>query len=364
MPYSFTPNIYGTRLGKGQLAKDPIVFQRDGPTNIIGTPPDMGTNSILLLSHAFSETALREQEPILMYYFHLLVSKLKEQMDGPAAGKVDIMSWYNFTTFDIIGDLVLGNSFQALENGRYHIWMRNMFQSIKFLGIMRFAAHYPAIDRVFKLLLSAIPSVADLRKSHFDFTRKNTESRLDRDTDRKDFTTYILRHNDERGMTREEIISTSGVLLIGGSETTATLLSGATYHLLTNPDILVKLQAEVRGAFQDESEMTLNSLAKHDFLPYLEAVLTESLRMYPPIPANLPRMTGPEGDVIDGYFVPANTSVGVHQWAAYQASANFTDPTSFVPERWLPEAPERYRNDSKPALQPFSLGPRNCLGKK
>ncbi|KAI4267284.1 MAG: hypothetical protein L6R38_008321, partial [Xanthoria sp. 2 TBL-2021] len=110
-------------------------------------------------------------------------------------------------------------------------------------------------------------------------------------------------------MTREEIISTSGVLLIGGSETTATLLSGATYHLLTNPDILAKLQAEVRGAFQDESDMTLNSLAKHDLLPYLEAVLTESLRMYPPVPANLPRMTGPEGDVIDGYFVPANVRV-------------------------------------------------------
>ncbi|KAI4127757.1 MAG: hypothetical protein LQ341_006758, partial [Variospora aurantia] len=256
-----------------------------------------------LLSHAFSEKALREQEPILMYYFHLLVSKLKEQIDSPAAG------------------------------------------------------------RVFKLLLSAIPSVADLQKSHFDFTRKNTESRLDRNTDRKDFTTYILRHNDERGMTREEIISTSGVLLIGGSETTATLLSGATYHLLTNPDKFVKLQAEVRGAFQDESDMTLNSLAKHDLLPYLEAVLIESLRMYPPVPANLPRVTGPEGDIIDGYFVPANTSVGVHQWAAYQASANFTDPSSFVPERWLPDAPERYRYDSKAALQPFSLGPRNCLGK-
>ncbi|KAL8990514.1 MAG: hypothetical protein Q9177_000845 [Variospora cf. flavescens] len=163
-------DIYGTRLGKGQLAKDPIVFQQDGPTNIIVANHSDHARIRKLLSHAFSETALREQEPILMYYFHLLVSKLKEQMDGPAAGKVDIMSWYNFTTFDIIG---------------------NMFQSIKFLGIMRFAAHYPAIDRVFKLLLSAIPSVADLRKSHFDFTRKNTESRLDRNTDRKDFTTYV-----------------------------------------------------------------------------------------------------------------------------------------------------------------------------
>ncbi|KAI4152136.1 MAG: hypothetical protein L6R39_001887 [Caloplaca ligustica] len=316
-----------------------------------------------LLSHAFSETALREQEPILTQYFDLLVSRLKEHIDGPTAGKVDIMSWYTFTTFDIIGDLVYGHSFQALENGRYHIWMRYRFQSIKYLGIVRFAAHYPAIARIFKTVRSAIPSVAHLRKSHFDFIRKHTEGRLDRDTDRKDFTTYILRHNDERGMTREEIISTARVLLIAGSETTATLLSGATYYLLTNPEILGKLQAEIRGTFQAENDITLQSLSNSCLLPYLEAVLTESLRMYPPVPANLPRITGPGGDVVDGRFVPANTSVGVHQWAAFQSSDNFTDPSSFIPERWLPEAPERYRSDNRPALQPFSMGPRNCLGK-
>lgn len=53
----------------------------------------------------------------------------------------------------------------------------------------------------------------------------------------------------------------------------------------------------------------------------------------------------------------------MHQSATYQSSANFTDPKSFIPERWLPEVPERYRNDRKDALQPFSVGPRNCIGK-
>lgn len=56
-----------------------------------------------LVSHAFSETALREQEPILTQYFDLLLSRLKGHLGGPTHGKVDIMSWYNFTTFDIIG---------------------------------------------------------------------------------------------------------------------------------------------------------------------------------------------------------------------------------------------------------------------
>lgn len=55
------------------------------------------------------------------------------------------------------------------------------------------------------------------------------------------------------------------------------------------------------------------------------------------------------------------TVVFVTQLAAYRNPNNFRDPYSFVPERWLSE---EYASDKKQALQPFSIGPRNCLGKK
>lgn len=57
--------------------------------------------------HAFSDSALLEQEPLLTSYFDLLVSKLKQQIDGPAHGRVDMMAYYNFATFDIIGYVLL-----------------------------------------------------------------------------------------------------------------------------------------------------------------------------------------------------------------------------------------------------------------
>ena len=66
-----------------------------------------------------------------------------------------------------------------------------MFASVKFLGILRFAATYPIINQVLKLLMSMIPSLTEKRKAHFAFTKQKTENRLDRDTDRKDFTTYV-----------------------------------------------------------------------------------------------------------------------------------------------------------------------------
>ena len=116
----------------------------------------------------------------------------------------------------------------------------------------------------------------------------------------------VLRHNDQRGMSRQEIVSNTRILLTAGSETIATLLSGATYYLLQNPTILHRVQSEVRTVFKNEDEITLRSVSTPHLLPYLEAVLQESLRCYPPIPATLPRVTGSQGAVIDGKFVPRN----------------------------------------------------------
>ena len=101
-------------------------------------------------------------------------------------------------------------------------------------------------------------------------------------------------------------MNNSGVLLVAGSETTATLLSGATYYLLQNPAVLHRVQSEVRTVFKNEKEIVLRSISTPNLLPYLEAVLQESLRCYPSIPAMLPRITGPKGALIDGNFVPGN----------------------------------------------------------
>ena len=60
-----------------------------------------------LFAHAFSDSALLEQESLLTHYFDLLIMKLKLQIDGPAQGRVDMMAYYNFTTFDIIGYVLL-----------------------------------------------------------------------------------------------------------------------------------------------------------------------------------------------------------------------------------------------------------------
>lgn len=156
----------------------------------------------------------------------------------------------------------------------------------------------------------------------------------------------------------DELTETGGLLIAAGSETTASLLSGVTYHLLTNRSILAKLTDEVRNAFKKESEITMISV---NSLEYLLAVLNEALCIYPPVPGNLNRITPPEGCMVAGRFIPGNTYIAVNQWAASHSSANFKRLYDFIPERWM-GAPE-FKEDKRRVVNPFSVGPRNCIGR-
>jgi cytochrome P450 len=96
------------------------------------------------------------------------------------------------------------------------------------------------------------------------------------------------------------------VIITAGSDTTATTLCGATWYLLTHPSTLQRVQSEVRTAFTRPEDITLRSVSQTETLPFLNAIIEETLRCYPPLPSTLPRITGPLGAVIDNRFVPAN----------------------------------------------------------
>jgi cytochrome P450 len=156
------------------------------------------------------------------------------------------------------------------------------------------------------------PILRQLRKGAvFEFTRfaaEKVDARIAQgSTARPDFMSRVLENNrdDGTGITRLEINATTVVLVIAGSETTATLLSGATYLLCRNPEALKKARAEVDAAFGSKEDITIQS-ASH--LTYLPAVLEESLRMYPPVPISLVRQTPKGGTSICGRWIPGNVS--------------------------------------------------------
>jgi cytochrome P450 len=93
-------------------------------------------------------------------------------------------------------------------------------------------------------------------------------------------------------------------------------------------------------------------------------VLKEALRLYPPAPDMLFRTTTSEPAIIAGQTVPPHTSLTINLWAAHRSSQNFHRPAEFVPERWLDDCLAEFRNDDRAVFNPFSIGPRDCLGKR
>ncbi|KAI4651795.1 hypothetical protein J4E93_001991 [Alternaria ventricosa] len=171
----------------------------------------------------------------------------------------------------------------------------------------------------------------------------------------------VLQQEDKgkAGLTRPVMDMNGELFMIAGTETTATLISGLTYLLLTHPEAMAKLVDEIRTAFSSSDDVNMEITAG---LPYLNACIKEAFRHYPPVPIGLPHLTPAEGSTVCGIFVPPNTNVAASHLAMYNSPDNFILPERFIPERWLGDP--RFASDDRSALQPFHVGPRDCLGKK
>ncbi|KAK0110139.1 hypothetical protein ONS95_002792 [Cadophora gregata] len=378
-------DIYGYRKGGQHLERDPRFFYTDPSRaqNIIGSNEENHARLRRVMIHAFSDSALQAQESLVTAYCDKLVQRLYSQME--AKQTVDMASWLNFTSFDIIGDLTFGESFDALEKGEEHWWMSTIFNGFKMGVLVRTAKEYMTapFGTWSYSALAKLPAVVKAQARFRSFIRDKTLSRLSMVEDRQDLMGAILRHNDKKGLSQSELATNAGCLIIAGSESTATLLSGLIFYLHSTPHALALLQQEIRQVFTSPDAMNFESVSK---LPYLQACIQEALRLYPPIPCGLPRQVPVGGMIIDGRFVPGNASVSVHQLSTGRYSRNFKDPLRFVPERWLEntqnavqnstmslntdsKCPPKdvttslYANDDFAASQPFALGSRGCLGK-
>ncbi|KAF4543390.1 Cytochrome p450 protein [Lasiodiplodia theobromae] len=351
-------DVYGFRGSKKpEMQKDRKWYSTapNGVTSIIESNREDHSRQRRAYSHAFSDRALREQEPLIQKYISLLLQRLT---DHAAQGNiVDLVQYYNYTTFDIIGDLAFNEPFGCLENDKYHDLVQGVFATLRGFALKTALAYYD----VLRLLVYTLnPSGAQKGPiEFFKFTKDRVRKRLGTETARPDITSYVSDQVESGNISVDELDSNALLLLIAGSETTATVLSGTTYLLLKHPEVMKKVVREVRDHFKSKEEITSESVSR---LTYLVAVLNEGMRMYPPVPTGFPRIVPEGGSTVSGYYVPEKTSLYVTQWATYHSERNFTKPESFIPERWL-ENHSGFEKDRKAAFSPFSFGPRACLGK-
>jgi len=141
--------------------------------------------------------------------------------------------------------------------------------------------------------------------------------------------------------------------LAAGHETTAITLVWTFYLLSQYPQVRAKLQDEIRNILV-EGEPTLDELAK---IPYLDWVLNESMRLYPPAWLQM-RFVAKETE-LDGVRLPVGTLIILSQWVIHRLPEIWADPEVFRPERWDPENKQQLPAG---AYFPFGGGPRTCIG--
>jgi hypothetical protein len=123
----------------------------------------------------------------------LLIQRLREgSRDG---NSVIISDWYNYTTFDIIGDLAFGEPFGCLEGSNYDAWIKSIFRSGQFGTILQTLSFYPSIK---KALLSLVPkSMRDAQEQHKRLTKAKMLRRMERTEERDDLIEGLLKKKDE-----------------------------------------------------------------------------------------------------------------------------------------------------------------------
>ncbi|KAF9873045.1 cytochrome p450 [Colletotrichum karsti] len=340
--------------GGGENYKDPINAKYK-PHSIINSNREDHARIRRVLAHGFSAQSMVAQEPLIQKQVDLLIQRLHENCEGGDKA-LNMVSWYNWTTFDIIGDLAFGEPFGCLESSEYHPWVSVIFDNIH-AGLYRNQFQRYALTRPFAKWLMP-KDLKQKQKFHNQLSKEKVERRMALGESRPDFVQSMMMKEGPLAMSKPEIEETADTLIIAGSETTASVLSGVTYFLTMHPEAMAKLAEEVRTSFSSEKEIDILSVQK---LKYMLAVLDESMRVYPVVPFGLTRVIKPGGDYICEQYVPGGTRVMVSQWSIYRNDKYFAEPLTFIPERWLGDP--RFENDDRSALQPFSFGPRNCIGR-
>lgn len=188
-----------------------------------------------------------------------------------------------------------------------------------------------------------------------------------------DVFTAIQRANDPQTgrplWTKAELESETALLILAGSDNTASAIAATLFYLAHNSEAYAHCQAEVSQVFSSAKEIRTGQ--KLSSCSYLRACIEEALRLSPPAPGLMPREVLSGGLSVEGKWIPPGVEVGTPIYATQHDSTIYPEPFSFRPQRWLAREPSSHEGADKADLSQvrsafcaFSRGSRDCVGKQ
>ncbi|KAH8824011.1 cytochrome P450 monooxygenase pc-bph [Flagelloscypha sp. PMI_526] len=404
---------HGSKVNKSNFYH---TFQVIPPDNVFNTTDRARhARKRKMMSHAFSSKSLHEMEP----HIHTFVEQLFTQFDrflSPKSGMeggegngwtkhngrvwMDIMPWCHFITFDIISKLSFGNAFGMVAAGQDAAPVPTLatLEAIQKGGVGAQEqpnveyTKVPAIQLVgsateFTSTIATLPPYARLRiRSSLSWftsrgkamrnlvglaflmaSRRINESKDDKEKggQTNDLLSKFQEARDEAGKPLElrELAAESLAMVIAGSDTSSNSMGALLYYLAANPHSQTALQNQLDFVLGKPGSTPLVDGTSLKSLPYLEACIKEGLRLLSTVPAGLPREVPPGGFVVHGQNFVEGTVLSVpSKILNYDKTLWGDDVKVFRPERWLEEDSQE-KTERERAFQPFSLGPRACIGR-
>ncbi|OQD87454.1 hypothetical protein PENSOL_c077G04033 [Penicillium solitum] len=315
------------------------------------TDPNFHSARRRLLASPISDTSLHQHEGLITGRVKMTICRMAEEIQ--TRGATDIFKWWLFMATDIIGELSFGESFRMLEAGKKSQYILDLegvsaLQPIRttFPNLVHFGKYMPlpAFKRVMavgkRMGIYATQSIERYKK----ILAENPSN------PKKTLFTKLF-NTQKGGLTDDEIQKEAQAYIVAGSDTTAVTLTYLTYAVCGNRRIRDKLVAEVTALSEPIHDNDIRNL------PYLNMVVSETLRIYTAVPFGLPRSVPSGGASFNGYFLPGGATVSTQSYSLHRDATIFPDPYAFNPERW-----ENPTKEMKDISIPFGGGSRICIG--
>ncbi|KAM7253301.1 hypothetical protein ACFE04_025919 [Oxalis oulophora] len=250
----------------------------------------------------------------------------------------DMKKWCSDVTLDLILSLVVGKRISDDQNASLKEALTTFFElsglfvvsdGLPFLRWFDIGGHEKAMKKTFKELDEVVQKWLDEHK-----LTKVISNDHNKDQDFMDVLLSVIDETEKEfeGRDADTIIKATCLnMILAGSDTTTVTLIWALSLLVNNPRTLNKAQQELDthvGKERQVKESDMNNLI------YLQAIIKETLRLYPPGPLSVPHKST-EDCTVANYHVPANTHLHVNIWKMHRDPRIWTDPEEFQPERFL-----------------------------
>ncbi|KAI4239991.1 MAG: hypothetical protein L6R40_005423 [Gallowayella cf. fulva] len=335
------------------------------------------------LSHTFSAKSIAQFEQYIANDLKELVRQWNIRSDtatraGEAYADIDSLQWFNYTAFDIIGDLAFGAPFGMLARGKDLAQVQlapdspptyapaievlnrrgEVSATLGCLPSLRpYAKYLP--DPFFRNGLKAVENLAGIAVARVNQRLEAQEKGMPQ---RNDLLARLMESQDEHGnpLGREELTAEALGQLIAGSDTTSNTSCALLYWCLKTKGVMERLQREIDEVVPDHVDVPSFDTVKD--LPYLHWVINEALRIHSTASLGLPRVVPPGPGVrIVGHHFPPGTVLSVPTYTIHHSTSVWgPDADSFNPDRW---APGTITDRQKGSFIPFSVGPRACVGR-